>query len=182
MPPSHSKDLEGLGGCDCCVRPAHPENSGEPTSRENLCGNFFGIFQENPLAIPSKIHGKIRRKSAEKSAKEAPLKICQKILRMISLPENPSWKHAPSSSCDRLSVAVSLNHLSGVFWMFNRALRETKFTVKSAKKTLTLCNVSGSSVLSITNRKLKNQVSGKTSFSHSRMRKLTLSWQSLPRG
>ena len=52
-------------------------------------------------------------------------------------PQNPPWKHAPSSSCDRLRVAVCLRHLSALFWMLRRnqtSAFRCKFHSKSAKE------------------------------------------------
>ena len=46
MPPTHSKNVEGLGGCDCRVRPVHRENSSEPTRRVHLCGNLLGQISQ----------------------------------------------------------------------------------------------------------------------------------------
>ena len=139
MPPSFSKNLEGLG-CDCRVRPAHSENSSKPTSKENLCKTLLGDSLSGPLFY--RVWEGFQEKSAGDSKQNARQKSAEKIRRKIREkkcagnppqnppqnppkipPENPSqnppWKRAPSSRCDRLSVAVRLCHRPGLFWMFN---------------------------------------------------------------
>ena len=154
MPPSHPENLEVPRGCDCQVRPVHPENSSEPTSRENLCGDllvsFLGggewisqvlcfaglarVFKKNPPAIPSKICRRSADKPAEKPAIESDEKIRQKICRKIRLKISRNIRQKIRREIHQIirhgnmrlpaavlspNIAVSLCHLSGLFWMFS---------------------------------------------------------------
>ena len=98
-----------------------------------LCFTGCGkLSQENSPATPSKIHrktrGKIRRKIRQKIRRK---------IRKKNPPENPPqippWKHAPSSTCERLNVVVSLCHSTGLFWVFNKNQTST-FRCKNHSK------------------------------------------------
>ena len=65
-----------LVALSCRVRPAHPENSSEPASRENLCGNFLWIVWSEFAQVLcftvfgkgfKKIHQRFQVKPEEKS-------------------------------------------------------------------------------------------------------------------
>ena len=76
-----------------------------------------------PKSPPKNPLRKSARKSAKKIRKENPAENPPKHPPESSPqdpPQNPPWKHLASSSCDRLSVAFGLCHLSGLFWMFKR--------------------------------------------------------------
>ena len=64
------------------------------------------------------------RQSADKSARKSTPKVHNAKSATENPPQNPlqipQWKHASSGSFDRLGVPVSLCHLSGLLWLFNR--------------------------------------------------------------
>ena len=168
MPPNHFNILEDLVGGKTRVKPAHPENSSEPQPwricagiswgflGENLSGplldRVWELVSRNPPAIPSKIHERIRRKICRKISRKVLQKIRRKIrqkIRQKICQKLHHWKRAPSSICDRLSVAVSLCHRSCLFCVFNRNQTSTfrckiHSEIRQKKFALTLCRVSGS--------------------------------------
>ena len=133
----------GVGGRHCRVRPAHPQNSSEPTSRENLCGNFLRIIGRTSLKsfvlqglgrFSRKIRQRFQVKSMENPPKNPPReplqnppeirrKICRKIRQKIRC----KIRHKICHGNTHLQAAVIAQALQpvcatspGLFWMFNR--------------------------------------------------------------
>ena len=168
MPPSHSKNLEGSEGRDCRSDLRTQRTTVNPQAGRICAGISWGFFEkifqvlmstwfrkvsrksagnskQNPQKNPA---AKSTKKSAEKCAKKIRQKIRwihQKICRKIRLkirrkirPHNLSWKHAASSSCDRLSIAVCVTPLacSRCSTGTKQAFSDSKFTAESVKKIL----------------------------------------------
>ena len=109
----HSGGFVGGGGS---VSDLRTQRTGVNHNQGEFVREFLGDFAEKPAE-------KTAEESAENPSKNPPENPQENLPQ--NPPRIPPWKHAPSSTCDRLSVAVGLCYSSGLFWVFNRNLLST---------------------------------------------------------